>query len=435
MKKRYKFIIWAIVFQALLSFFIKPSFALTLQDCIETALRNSKLLSAYENFIKSSIYGYKKNRASLFPQLSVSYNPDYLQYNKNSEFSDGFEPKMSAAVSIDLQRIMTDYPQLSRLEIEKDKLLKEVAENEIKRDVTQNYYRLYILLRKKSDYNEANRYFFRHKKDIEDLQSKGLDVTLDLSRVKIQINTLNISLGNINNEIGNVLLALNSLMNAHATETDFSSMDAPDISLVKTDKSGQKDNEENSSIEDIEKALPDKISQLQQSKLDAFDMKMAQESYRQSKLYFMPTLQLGVDHNIRTIDPTVEEYRSFLSLNVNIFDFGQKAHESRQLQYNYEYQKDLFEDNQRKLKLRIDQLTEDLENLQVIYTNAQENSDNAQKNIDIAQKYYQQGKIKETDLLSTFSDYLNAKEQSYETLYNFVAQKAELDSLVKGINL
>ena len=49
-----------------------------------------------------------------------------------------------------------------------------------------------------------------------------------------------------------------------------------------------------------------------------------------------------------------------------------------------------------------------------------------------AKEYYRQGKIKETDLLSVFSEYLEARQQSWEALDTYLDKKAGLDYLLAG---
>ena len=143
-------------------------------------------------------------------------------------------------------------------------------------------------------------------------------------------------------------------------------------------------------------------------------------------------MQGGFEHNIHLIDPNVEENRAFLMLNVDVTDWAQKASEERQLHHSYEAQQKLFEENQRKLNVQIHQLISELEKDQAGYQNALENAKGAEHALAIAQEYFRQGKIKETDLLSVFSDYLTARDRSIELLETFLSQKAELDALLAG---
>ncbi len=387
--------------------------AVSLEDCKARSLKNSDLITAYENLIKSSIYFNRKDEGSLFPQLTAFYQPDYIQFGDRSDLArtHGYETRAGSVLSLDLQKILTDYPNLSRLEVGRNKLFKSIAENEILKDATQNYYRLYILLRKKKDYLDTYDFFQMHIKTIQQLQSKGLDVALDLNRAHVQLESLSISLKNIDNEINDVLIGFNAMMGTSYKEADFSVMNAPDMNIS------------HFSLQNY--------SSLEQSQLDKVDVNIAKETLEQSRFYYLPTIQLGLEHNTQTVDPNVEEYRTFLALNFNVFDFGQKANERKQLKYKYEYQKNLFKENQKKLKARIEQMINDVNSLQAIYTNSLGNLCDAKKSVEIAKSYYQQGKIKETDLLSVFSDYLAAKDQSYGALYNFLGKKAELEATFK----
>ena len=85
------------------------------------------------------------------------------------------------------------------------------------------------------------------------------------------------------------------------------------------------------------------------------------------------------------------------------------------------------------MTVQIEQLISELETIQTTYHNAVENVDSARSSLDIAQDYFRQGKIKETDLLSIFSEYLSTKDESNELLYSFLSKKVELDALIKGI--
>jgi outer membrane protein TolC len=411
------------------------AYAVTLEDCKIRSLHNSKLLESYENLIKSNIYAHRKDTSALFPQLSASYTPEYLQFSKRSDLHNGYQSAVGVTLSWDIQKILSAYPRLSNLELMKSKLVKKIAEKEIIKNVTQDYYRLYVLLQEKHAYSDAQSYITDHIRDIENLYRKGVDVRLDLIRAHVQLNSLYISISNINEEINNVLLSLNSSMNTEYQESDFSTMDAPDMAAMATEQTVFDENvpeaaAANPYIAHIEKIFPARVSHLEVSKLAELDVKIAEETYRQSKFYYIPSLQVGLDRNIQPIDPSVEEYRIYLSINLDIFDFGKKANEEKQLKFNYESQKNLFEDDQRKLQVQIGQLITALKNIQTAYKNTIYNLNNAEKGLQTARDYYRQGKIKETDILSIFADYLNVKNQSYETMYSFLAKKAELDAFI-----
>lgn len=419
-------------------FYADTTYAVTLEQCKILTLQNSKLLDAYENLIKASIYSNQKDKSTLFPQVSGFYQPDYVRYGDNADFAHhGWRNQVGATVSIDIQKILANYPQLSGIEIEKSRMVRRIAESEIIKNLTQNYYNLYVLLKKKSYYGNARSFIGEHIKDIEDLQSKGMDVKLDAIRAKVQLKSLYVSVSNINQEVANTLTLLNSLMNTEYKESDFSDMDAPDMTAIASGRTVFDENVpdtdvKGSYIEGVERSIFPKIAGLEQSRLDGLDVKLAEERYRQSKYSYFPSLQGGFEHNAHTIDPSIETDRMFIGLSIDIFDFGRRANEEKQLKYSYESQKNMFAEGQRRLKVQIDQLITEIENIQTTYQNASDNMKSAEQALDTAKEYYQQGKIKETDLLSVFSEYMNAKDQSYDTLYDFLSKKAELDSIIRG---
>jgi outer membrane protein TolC len=425
-----------IVYTFLLS--CNSAYSVTLEECKTKALNNSKLLRAYENLIESAVYANRKDKSAAIPQITGFYRPDYVQYGDDADFTHhGFRNQVGVGFSIDIPKLLADYPQLSSLEIEKNKLIAKIAANEIIKEVTQEYYQLYVLLQKKSYYVSAQSYIDAHLKDIEGLQSKGVDVKLDLIRANVQLKSLYISRSNMNQDVTNVLVSLNSLMNTEYKESDFSDMDAPDMAALETaqtiyDENAPPTSQKNSYIERMRIMMPQKLAGLEQSKLDEIDIKTAKEKYRQSDYSYLPSLEFGYEHNAHTIDPGIETDRAFISLNFSIFDFGQRSNEKQELRYAYESQKYIFDENQRKLKVRIDQLITQIENIQTTYKNASENLKNAEKALDTARDYFQEGKIKETDLLSIFGEYINAKDQNYDILYDFFTKKAELDSMLKG---
>lgn len=421
-------------------FFARPAHAATLAECKDLALHNSALLNAYENLIKSAVYTNRSDKDSLFPQIYGHYQPTYLWYGSGADFAHhGLTQTLGASFSLDLPKILANYPALSSLEIEKSKLVETIAENEVIKDLTQNYYRLYVFLQKEKYYANAKSYIASHIEDIKNLQSKGLTVELDLIRAKVQLRSLFISISNINQEITNALTALNSLMNTTYTEADFHDMDVPDMKALVTDQAIFSESVPESKeirasyIETVESTIPRHMDSLDQSKLNELAVASAKERYRQHKFNYAPTLQAGYEHNFHIIDPTTETNLAFLSLDFNLFDFGKRLNEGRQLRYDYESKKHMFDEQQRRLKLQIDQLTTDIENIESTYKNADTNMRSAKKALEAARGYYEKGTIKETDLLSIFSEYMNAKDQRYEILYSFFAKKAELDALIRGM--
>ncbi len=426
-----------------LIFLCSPSlYAITLENCISRALENSDLIKAYENQVQANILTYHKGQIDLLPQPAVTSESNRFWYGPESGFPrlHAYMQRWSTNVSWDLAKLMGYYPRLAHLEIEKSRLLAIIARNEVEKEVTNEYYRLYVLLKKKRDYGEVDQYFSDHIADIEKQHSSGVDVTLDLGRARVQQKSLHISLSSINAEASNELISLNSLTKSNFKEADFDSMTEPILADVKTNQSVFDENNpteetSNSWVENAEANYAKEMPHLYQTKLNESDLKVAREAYRQNWFSFLPPVQFGEDHNIHSLDPATEKDRMFFSVSLSLLDFPDKIIEGRRLKHDYEYQQYIFNDSQRKLKVQINQLITNIESIQTIYKNAVENLKSSEENTKTAKIYYQQGKIKETDLLNVFSEYLAAKEQVYEALYDYLSKKAELDFILKGAEI
>ena len=155
----------ATVIFLLITIFSPSVHAITLAECQALSLKNSHLIEAYENRIKASIAANNKDKSSLWPQLSATTEVDYRQYSGLSDLPNGFDGRVGGVFNVDLQKIISHYPRLSLLDVEKNRLVKKIAGYDLEKTVTQSYYKIYILLKKKYDYLETKSYFEKHIKD------------------------------------------------------------------------------------------------------------------------------------------------------------------------------------------------------------------------------------------------------------------------------
>jgi outer membrane protein TolC len=333
--------------------------------------------------------------------------------------------QVGAQLSLDLKKTLSGYPELSRLELEKSRLLRELAERDIVRSVTQDYYRLYILLGKRADYSEARAYFSSHIKDIEKLESAGLDLKLDRVRAEIQLKSLELTARELESDISSVLKSLSSAAGKELKAED----------LVFEGGLGALDR-----LPGIEAGFiavstcaghcadAGRLS----SRLDRLETSSAFETYRQSKFSYAPTLQLGLVRSVHIIDPATELYRTYIAVNLDVFDFGAHSAERTALLRDYEARRETELENQKQLRLSLDRLTDEMAGAAASYTGLKKNYEAAAGNLETAKLYYTKGKIKETDLLSIFSEYLDAKQQSRDALGRYLDKKAELAYLRSG---
>ena len=398
-------------------------FALGLNDCVNMALAGSHALKVYEHKIDSSRAAYSRDLKSLFPALSASGEDGYNHYRAASGLRDGMTGQIGAQLSLDFKKTFSGYPELSRLELEKARLLRALAEKDIVRRVTQDYYRLYILLGKRADYAEARSYFFSHIEDIEKLEAAGLDLKLDRVRAEIQLKSLELTARELETGIADVLKSLSSATGVELRADDI-------VFDGGTEALARLPGLEAGSMA-VSTCCAD-TSGFFSTRLDRLETSSAFETYRQSKFYYAPTLQLGVARNLDIIDPATELYRTYVTVSLDIFDFGARAEERKTFLHDYEARWETDLENQKQLRLSLDRLASEIDAAAASYAGLEKNYEAAAGNLETAKLYYTKGKIKETDLLSIFSEYLDAKQQSRDALGSYLDKKAELVYLRAG---
>jgi outer membrane protein TolC len=387
--------------------------AADLKDCVALARQNSPLLKAYESKIAASAAAYQKDRHAGLPQLNGSVGASYYQYGGVAGLPNGLAGQLAVAVDWDLQKYAANSARLSAIDLEKSGLLKTMAENEIAGDVAADYYGLYALAGKKADYAAAVAYFETHIKDIERLRDAGVDVKLDLIRAGMQLKTLRAEAGDLQGDIENALLSINSATGGSFKEGDL------DFSAVPDPK-------------DYAQAKMPQAAGFYEARLDALDVKAAQEAARQGAYNVVPSLQFGVERNIHTMDPSTEEYRGYVALNFGIFDYGGRGKEREALSKEAQFQADSARDNLKKLALSAAQLERRIKLSAAACLSARDTLADASAGLETAAVYYRQGKIKETDLLSTFSDYFEVQKKTRDTLGEYLSLRNELARLAGG---
>ena len=397
--------------------------ALDLDGCVKLALANSHALKASELRIEGAGAAYARDRRERLPALSVTGEDGYNRYQAGSGLRDGLTGQVGAQFSWELGKALSGYPEASRLVLEKARLLRDLQEREIIRGVTQDYYKLYILLGKRADYGEARTYFSSHIEDIERLETAGLDVKLDRVRAEIQLKSLELTQKELETGIAG---ALRSLSSAAATELRaenlvfegggeaFSRLPALDGAglEVSTCCAG--------------------AGGLFSVRLDRLETSSAFEAYRQSKFAYTPILALGLTRNLAILDPATELYRTYVAVNVPIFDFGARAEDRKALLRTYEARKEAEQDSQRQRLLELEALKSEMKSAAAAYEGLRKNYEAAAGNVETAKLYYAKGKIKETDMLSIFSEYLDAKQQSRDALGRYLDKEAGLAYLRAG---
>ncbi len=401
--------------------FIFPGrlFALGLDDCVKMAVANSRALKAYGRLSRSSEQAYKSAKASLRPALSASGESDYTVYQGGSGLRDGLLGQAGVQLSLDLRKTLAG-AELERLDTEKSGLEAKLAEKDIIRGVTQDYYKLYILLKKRDDYDEAVKYFQSHIEDIEKLEHAGMDLKLDRVRAEIQLNSLEVARRALDADMAAVLKSLSSAAGKDLKAEEMVFDDGPAL------LEGLSGREERPAAGSAAPLLSFSV------RLNRLETASAFEAYRRTGFVYAPALQFGLARNISPIDPAMELYRTYLAVSLDVFDWGARAGGKQAALEAYRARVETEAENKRQLALSLAQLGAGMRSAASVYDALRSNYLSAAGNLETAKTYYRQGKIKETDLLSIFSEYLAAKEQSRDALGLYLDKKTELEYLRAG---
>jgi outer membrane protein TolC len=390
-----------------------------LNDCVDSALKNSQLLAALRANVQAADSAYARDRSSLGPTLALADEASYSTFGPEATFSNGSENRANAELSMDLQRLLAPPSALSRLDLQRNQMLLIQAQGQLRRDVTQAYSKVLILLRKSAEQAQAKDFVDSHIRDIERLQSSGLDVALDLLRAKSQSKSLDLSALNQSGDLDDTLATLRSLTGLTLSATDFDV--EGDLALVSSTIPA-----------DGPAALSEKILQTVQAKLTALDLQSAQAAAQGSGRFSAPSLRLGLDHSFLAIDPNAPLDRVYGGLSFNAFDWGQQGHATDQLHLQLKAQEQASAEQERAQRLYANQVLSDLKHAAQAYALSASLVQDAQQGLEIAKVYYRQGKAKESDLLSVFADYLAAIDQRDESLLSLLNKKAEWDAIWDG---
>ena len=395
---------------------------LTVDDCVSAAIKANLPLAALQAQAQASAWAYRKDRGSLWPALALADEASYSRFGPEAAFADGPENKGNAELSLDLQRWLAPPSRGSQLNMRRNGLLIRQAQSLLKRDVIQAYDKAAVLLRKAEAQRQAGAYVDSHIRDIERLQGSGLDVALDLLRAKSQRRSLDLAANAQEAELLNTLALLRSLSGIDLQASDLKT----DVILAEAVPAGPVE----------APAVPaEKLDATVQTRLAALDLETARLATLGQGRFAAPTLRLGIDHSFQAIDPNTPGDRGYGSLTFDAFDWGQRANEARQHEAELASQTKVAQDQLRQLRLTASQLAVDIQHARQAYAISTAIMQDAQKGMEIAKAYYRQGKVKESDLLSVFADYLTASDQRDEALLNALGKQAEWDALWEGAQL
>lgn len=392
----------------------------SLDDCVAAALKASPALAALRAQAQAAVAGYSQDRDGRWPGLTLSDQENYSAYQAAAGFSDGTENFANAELALDLQSWIASPAALSRQRVRRIALQAAQLRVQLGREVAGAYDRLMVLELQADEGRQAAAYVDGHLGDIQRLRRLGVDVQLDLLRAGSQRRSLDLAAVARDAEIQDQVAALRSLTGLDLTADDFRPDPAWVASVVQAD------------AEDPGQVLDQRLLDTLPGRLAALDLETARLATRGTGPVALPTVKLGLNHAFQAIDPATPVDQAYAALSLYAFDWGQRAAAAREKAQALAAQAADNREQLRQLRLDAGRLAVDRDAARRAYALSVDLLGDAQKAMGIAKTYYRQGKIKETDLLSIFSDYLTAQQQRDVALQTLLDKRADWDALWEG---
>lgn len=386
--------------------------AVSLDECVDASFRKSAELVSLDHRVTSAKIALERDSRGLLPTLSVSDEAAYSTFGSDSGITDGMDNKANAEFELDLQKFVSRPQRQSALAYRRAQVLTRQARTQLRLEVIQAFNRCLLMVRKDGEHARAMAFVDGHIHDIQRLQNMGMDVALDLLRAESQRKALDLASNNDDAQFQASLGVLNGRTGLDLGAKDFDPAQAQAIAETVT-------------AQEVEARVAGRLMRVAASQLAAIDLESAQVAVDASGPLSAPLVHLGLDHSFAAADPATPLNRGYASFSLPLVDWGQKALEARQLRADLEVQRLEGEAQAQDLRLQATQLASDLAHAQKAYGISSDVAQDSEKGMEIAKAYYRQGKVKETDLLSVFSDYLTAQDQRDDALLECMDKQAE----------
>jgi outer membrane protein TolC len=384
--------------------------AADLNECMERAVANSPYLKSARESILAANAAHNSDISAMFPQIMASGEMDYTQ---------GTQEKAGIQADINLPGILSFYPGISGINLDKAKLAFEAAKLDTEKNVSVEYYQLYALYGREKAYGYIIDYLTRHIDDIRRMKQSGVDMDFDLMRTKGQLNMIRITQDEAENSIIKELIAINSVTGSSYKKEDFTFADVPEVDTATARFDG------------LEKTIVDNAEKSYTLRLSGYDLKMSAEADRQSIFNFVPVLQAGITYNNYNSPSLKNDSLAFASASFPIVDFGKIWSRNAALNREYNAQKEYYGGARRDYIVYIKQLFADMRHLSSIIEEASGNVDDGKKLIAAGDEEYKRGRIKETDLSDAIVQYNDAVDKYYTVLSDYLSKSTELGYIIK----
>ena len=401
----------------------EPSESWNLDRLVDRILEKSPLMEALEAHNRSSRESFRGSENSLWPGINAS-----LQM----EETDTYRTEFGVEISFPLQKILGGASRENSLRLEQGLLNGFLSREEIRLRVTRQYLSVYLLSRREEIFRDAEDFYRSHIRDIDRLLYRGVDLRYDRSRSEVERGILETRRKEVARDLQNALLEISSLAGRtfDLEELDFSGLEPENQKIYSTN-----DFRDFSNRSRVEEVLEETIQKTALWRMESLSRDLAENLYNQSRYYAVPSLVVGSRvMGYQKREAWDDDYQVYIAASLPVSDLYIRNHEEEMRRQDYISRKKILEDYGREFRLQIRQLVGDIDYSYGACEMAKKNVKEAKASVDLAAIQYRRGRIKEIDILDTYSRYLNTREDSIDKLRQFYEKNLKLSFLLKEYN-
>lgn len=395
----------------------------SLELLVDQVLQQSPMVEALEAQNGSSREAFRGSQNSLWPGINTSLL---------MEETDTFRSEFGVEVNFPLQKILGGAARENSLKLEQNLLRGFLSREEIRLRITRNYLSVYLLSQRGAIFRDAESFYQSHIQDINRLINRGVDLRYDRSRSEVERRILEAKQKEVARDLQNALLEISSLAGRpfELKEMNFSGLEPDSQKMYSTNDFRYFSNRNR-----VEEVLEETIQKTALWRMESLSRDLAENLYNQSRYYAVPSLLVGSRvMGYQRKEPWNDNYQVYIAASIPISDLYIRNHEAKMRRQDYIAQKKILEDYGREFRLQIRQLMGDIEYSYGAYEMAKKNEQEAKSSVNIATIQYRQGRIKQIDILDTYSRYLNTREDSIDKLRQFYDKNLKLSFLLKEYN-
>ncbi len=371
----------------LLSGLAWPGGAVTLTELQQLAIAHSKELQSFAAQTQADRALIREETARRLPQLTGTLDAGW------DDSVGGWQATASANISWDLAGLASP-PSDAAFRVQKDLWQTRSFIDKVKLEVALSWSRLSVLVREQKEDTKLVKFFKDHLVHLELLKAEGVDSSWDILRVKNQLSTLLTSQLRETAEVQNLLALLRSVTGVKWALSSLRFLSSSDLPSFEPNVWYRR--------------LPQILASRPELHMSEADVQAAQAMTERARLAWLPQVKLS-----SAIQPTQlgPNRRWGLAVDFPLWDAGAQTAIQESLQSTWKAQKAQAEALREKQTLELETLIRETSSARQLWESAEADFHNAELVLKEAQSLYQEGRLKEVDVLSAALDWENARTQ------------------------